>query len=92
MNIKLIICSGIVTAIIGGVFGLATVEISRGDLRQPKYESEFYQNLHDKYPLIIGTGLGFIIGMGQETVRELEKNKNREILEDLFDLSNKRIN
>jgi hypothetical protein len=81
MNIKLIIFCGLVTSVLGAVMGLAVGEISRGDLRQIRYESQFYHNLHNKYPLIIGAGLGFAIGVAEECVRELQKKKDQ----DLFD-------
>ncbi|MGF1478735.1 MAG: hypothetical protein ACFB4I_04520 [Cyanophyceae cyanobacterium] len=73
MNIRLIIFSSLVTTGIGAVFGLATAEIVA-----PKYESQFYQDLKDRYALI-GAGLGLAIGAGQETLRQVAKEKDKEL-------------
>lgn len=72
MNVKLIIFSSLVTAGIGAVLGVATSEIAT-----PKYESQLYKDLKDKYALI-GTGLGLAVGAGQETLRQVKKAKDKE--------------
>lgn len=74
MNIRMILFSGIITAAIGAVIGLAAATIGQRDFNQLKYEGQYYQNLHNKYALI-GAGLGLAIGIGQECVRELKTQR-----------------
>jgi hypothetical protein len=78
MNFKLIVFSGIVTALIGSVVGLAATKLGQDDFHNLKYESPFYQNLQDKY-VLVGAGLGFAIGIGQECVRELKNQRDKEV-------------
>lgn len=72
MNIRLIVFSAIVTAVIGAGLGLATAEIAG-----PKFVSRAYQNASSKYALI-GSGIGLIVGGSQEAVRQLKKQRDQE--------------
>ncbi|MGF1480805.1 MAG: hypothetical protein ACFB4I_15195 [Cyanophyceae cyanobacterium] len=74
MNIKLIIFSGLTTAVLGAFLGTAAAEVTRDDLRQVKYE-HLYQDLYDRYTPWIGAGLGLAIGTGQQCLRELDKEQ-----------------
>jgi hypothetical protein len=74
MNIRLIIFSGVITALIGAVLGLAAARIGQRDFNQLKYQGQYYQDLHNKYALI-GASLGLAIGIGQECVRELKAQR-----------------
>jgi hypothetical protein len=74
MNYKLMIFSGIITASIGAIAGLAAAQIGQRDFDRLKYESLYYQNLHEKYALI-GGSLGLILGIGQECIRELKSQR-----------------
>lgn len=73
MNGKLILFSAIMTAGIGAVMGLVLTEI----------RSDFYshhavsKSLHHTY-MIVGGGMGFLMGAGLESVRELKKQQDRE--------------
>lgn len=78
MNIKLIFFSGIVTAALGSVLGLAVAHIGQQDFNDLKYESEIYQDLNDYYALI-GAGLGLAVGISQECVRELKAQRDKEL-------------
>ncbi len=77
MNIKLIIFSGIMTALVGAVIGLAATKIGQRNFNQLEYEGQYYKGLHEKY-VLIGVGLGFAVGAGQECIRELKAERNRE--------------
>lgn len=79
MNIKLIIFSGLVTASLGTVIGLATADISRGELQPIKVvNSQLERDLRYKHYALIGAIIGSIVGMSQECVRELKYAKERE--------------
>ncbi len=65
MNIKVILFSGIITALIGAMIGLAIAHISQRDLRT-------------KAIVIGGATLGFVIGAAQCAIREQAKERDRE--------------
>ena len=77
MNIKLIIFSGIMTALVGAVIGLAATKIGQRNFNQLEYEGQYYKGLHEKY-VLIGVDLGFAVRAGQECIRELKAKTNRE--------------
>lgn len=80
MNVKLIVFSGLVTASIGIVLGLATAEMSQGELRPIKLtNSQLKQTSPHKHYALIGASIGFIVGMSQECVRELKYTQEQEI-------------
>lgn len=72
MNKRLIFLSAIITAIVGSIIGISAVHISNN-----KYQSEFYQNIEAKF-FIIGGVAGFIIGAGQESLRQLKAQQDLE--------------
>ena len=57
MNIRTIIYSGIMTALIGAMLGLAINHISQRESRKP-------------VAVIVGSTLGFIIGSGYEAIQQ----------------------
>ncbi len=71
MNTNLIIFSGLMTALVGTVLVMAATEIT-----PDKYEGKFSKKL-DGYYLLIGTGIGFTVGAGEEYIKELKKPRNR---------------
>ncbi len=75
MNLKMIMFSGVLTALAGSVIGLAGAQIGQNDFNQLRFESEYYQNLHSRYALI-GAGIGFAVGVAQECVRELQMQQD----------------
>jgi hypothetical protein len=74
MNIKLIIFSGVMTALVGAVIGLAAAQIGQRGFNQLKFQGQYYQDLHNKYTLI-GGSLGLVVGVAQECVRELKADR-----------------
>ena len=68
MNIRTIIFSGIMTALVGAMLGLAINHISQRDARRP-------------IALIVGASLGFVIGCGYEAIQE--NKPDEEELEEL---------
>lgn len=77
MNVKLIIFSGIMTALIGAVIGVAATKIGQRNFNQLTYEGEYYEDLQKKY-VFIGAAVGFAVGIGQECIRELKAERNKE--------------
>ena len=77
MNLRMIVFSGVVTALIGSMIGLAAARIGQRDFNQLRFESKAYRDLHGKYALI-GAGLGLAAGIGQECVRELRAQRREE--------------
>lgn len=78
MKIRLILFSGIMTAIVGAVIGLAATKIGQHNFNQLKYEGQYYQDLQKKY-VLIGASLGFALGVGQECIRELKTERDTEL-------------
>ncbi|NJL44883.1 MAG: hypothetical protein HC922_02280 [Leptolyngbyaceae cyanobacterium SM2_3_12] len=72
MNSKVVIFSGLVTALVGVIIGLGAAEIS-----QNEYVSRHYDNLPLKFALV-GAGVGAIAGAGQEAVREIKAQQDKE--------------
>ena len=80
--------SGLITALVGLVLGLATAEMSRGELRPIKLTSnQLKQNLVYKHYGLIGASIGLIVGISQECVRELNRIKEQEQI-DFYDRNN----
>ena len=68
MNVKTIIFSGIMTALVGAMLGLAINYISQRPDRKP-------------VALFVGAGLGFVIGSGYEAIQQ--NKPEEEELEEL---------
>lgn len=79
MNVRLIGFGSIVSAIIGGCLGF-----SMADLAYTSNPSQITNPIEEKYQRLdynwvyIGAVSGFVIGMGQEMVRELKKDADNE--------------
>jgi presenilin-like A22 family membrane protease len=66
MNIRTIIFSGIIAALIGAMIGLAVARISQREGRA-------------KAIIIGGAGLGFIVGVVQESIRQQKDQIDKEL-------------
>jgi hypothetical protein len=77
VNIRMVLFSGIITALVGSIIGLAAAQMGQRDFNQLRYESTAYRSLHQRYALI-GAGIGFAVGIGQECLRELKVQRDRE--------------
>ena len=65
MNIKKVIFAGIITALIGAMFGLALTKIAQREQRKPIL-------------IIGGATLGFLIGAFQESIQQQRKLRDEE--------------
>lgn len=65
MNIRVVIFSGIMTALIGAMIGLALTTISHRERRKPII-------------IVGGASLGFVIGTFQEAVRQQKRQRDEE--------------
>ncbi|MDJ0660074.1 MAG: hypothetical protein QNJ42_11375 [Crocosphaera sp.] len=65
MNIRKIIFAGIITALIGAMFGLALTKIAQKESRR-------------KILLFGGAGIGFAIGAFQESIQQQKKLRDDE--------------
>ncbi len=65
MNIRVIIFSGIMAALIGAMLGLAITKISQREQRKPIL-------------VVGGATLGFVIGAFQSSIREQKRLRNHE--------------
>ncbi|MEO0926033.1 MAG: hypothetical protein AAFY63_09190 [Cyanobacteria bacterium J06643_13] len=63
MNLRMLIFSGIMTAMVGGMLGLVVAHIAERESRE-------------QAAVIVGTSLGFVIGVGYEA---MQQNREREI-------------
>jgi hypothetical protein len=77
MNFRTIIFSGIVTAAIGATIGLAAARIGQRDFNQLRFEGKYYEGIQNRYALV-GASVGLAVGLGQECVRQLKAERDRE--------------
>lgn len=62
MNVRMLIFSGIMTALVGALLGLVVAHIAERESRQ-------------KVAIVVGASLGFAIGVGYEA---MQQNRERE--------------
>ncbi|MGL4620275.1 hypothetical protein [Chroococcidiopsis sp.] len=77
MNFRAIIFSGVVTAAIGAVIGLAAARIGQRDFNQLRFEGKHYEGMQNRY-VLISASVGLAVGLGQECVRQLKAERDRE--------------
>ncbi len=76
MNYRLVAYAGIMTALLGALFGWALSYIGRPDLDRLRYESNFYQTLNRSLPLI-GAGFGLVAGSGFAIISQAQKKRDQ---------------
>jgi hypothetical protein len=77
MNIRSLVFSGVITACIGAIIGLAASHIGQRNFNQLKFEGQYYQDLNNRY-VLIGASVGLVVGVAQECVRELKSQREDE--------------
>jgi hypothetical protein len=77
MNRKRILFSAIFTAAIGFVLGLGLAKLGQPSEGQLKYETDSYLRLTRAYGWW-GGGIGFVVGAGQEYLRQAKIQRDRE--------------
>ncbi len=77
MNKKRILFSAIMTAAIGFVVGLGLAKYGQPGENQLRYETDSYRRLFRTYGLL-GGGIGFFVGAGQEYLRQAKIQRDRE--------------
>lgn len=76
INKKRIFFSAIITAAIGFVIGLGLAKFGQPDPNQLKYDTDTYRQLLRIYGWV-GCGLGFVVGAGQEYLRQAKIERDR---------------
>lgn len=79
MNYKRVIFCTLITSGIGAFFGFASAELTRDSVGNYRYQSPAYQRLYQQHLMIMGAGLGALVGLGQECIRELKDKRDREL-------------
>lgn len=77
-NYRLVAFSAIVTALAGAMLGVAASKLGHRDFDRYRHEDGFYTALYNRYYALVGAGLGLAIGAGQECVRELNQQRQKE--------------
>ncbi len=65
MNLKMVVFSGIMTALIGAMIGVAVAEIAQRETRE-------------KIVVVTGATLGFLIGSGFQAIKQQEKERYQD--------------
>ncbi|CAO5057063.1 MULTISPECIES: hypothetical protein [Microcystis] len=79
MNFRLVLFSGLVTALVGAGIGYGISRIERNP-SQVNYKNPYnYQIIYGRYFAGAGAALGFCVGAGLQMVKELKEARDREM-------------
>ncbi|MEG3435570.1 hypothetical protein V0288_00420 [Pannus brasiliensis CCIBt3594] len=79
MNLRLILFSASMTALVGAGIGFGISKIERNP-SQVLYRNHYiYQSLYARYFTVSGAIAGFLIGGGLQTIKELKEERDREM-------------
>ncbi|MBR8830211.1 MAG: hypothetical protein N5P05_002872 [Chroococcopsis gigantea SAG 12.99] len=79
MNVRLLLFSGMVTALIGAATGLAISQIERNPSQMTYKPAHEYQSMYKKYWVITGAIAGFVMGAAVQRVRQLKEERDQEL-------------
>jgi hypothetical protein len=79
MNLRLVLFSACVTALVGAGIGFGISRIERNP-SQIRYQNRYvYQSMYQRYFTGAGAGAGFVIGAGLQIVKQLKDQRDREM-------------
>ncbi len=77
MNKKRIIFSALITGVIGFAIGLGSAKYGQPSEDKLKYDTATYRQIFRTYGYL-GAGIGFLVGAGQEYLRQAKIERDRE--------------
>ncbi len=79
MNLRLVLFSGLITALVGAGIGYGMSRIERNP-SQVNYKNPYnYQIIYRRYLTSAGAAIGFCVGGGLQMVKELKEARDREM-------------
>lgn len=72
MNLRLLVFSSLITALVSAVLGLGVSRIA-----QSRFVSQPYRELNRQYAAI-GAGIGLVAGAGLEVLRQMKSRRDEE--------------
>ena len=79
MNFRLVLFSGLVTALVGAGIGYGISRIERNPSQVNYKNPQSYQIIYGRYFAGAGAALGFCVGAGLQMVKELKEARDREM-------------
>jgi hypothetical protein len=79
MNFRLVLFSGLVTALVGAGIGYGISRIERSPSQVNYKNPHHYQLIYGRYFAATGAGIGFFVGAGLQMVKELKEERDREM-------------
>ncbi|MDY7050655.1 MAG: hypothetical protein RPG89_19110 [Microcystis panniformis WG22] len=79
MNFRLVLFSGLVTALVGAGIGYGISRIERNPSQVNYRNPHHYQIIYRRYLTGAGAAMGFCVGAGLQMVKELKEERDREM-------------